>query len=118
MGLHKNLEVRRKPMRLTEEMYRITKSFPMGELLGPVSQTRRAAVSVPSNIAEGYGCPGNAQVLHFQYMAMGFSNGQDMQMFIPRQQSFVCDEDYAKVDGLNDEVSKMLSSLIHKCSCQ
>ena len=116
MGPHKNLEVWRKSMLLTEEIYRITKSFPREELFGLVSQMRRAAVSVPSNIAEGYGRSSNAEVLHFLYIALGSSNELDTQMLISRQQSFFCEDEYAKVDGRNEEVNKVLSSLIHKRS--
>ena len=116
MGPHKNLDVWNKSMRLAEEIYRITKSFPREELFGLVSQMRRAAVSVPSNIAEGYGRSSNAEVLHFLYIALGSSNELDTQMLISRQQSFVNEEDYVMVDKLNDDVHKMLNSLIYKRS--
>ena len=120
MGPHKNLDVWNKSMQLTEEIYRITRSFPREEVFGLVSQMRRAAVSIPSNIAEGYGRSSNAEVLHFLYISLGSSNELDTQMLISRQQAFVSDEDYMIVEKLNEDVHKMLNSLIYRRShaCQ
>lgn len=103
-------------MRFAEEIYRITKSFPREKLFGLVSQMRRAVVSVPSNIAEGYGRSSKAEVLHLLYIALGSSNELDTQMFISRQQAFVNEEDHVVVDKQNDDVHKMLNSLIYKRS--
>lgn len=105
-------------MLLTGEIYRVTKSFPKEELFGLVSQMRRAAVSIPSNIAEGYGRSSNTEVLHFLYISLGSSNELDTQMLISRQQALISEADYAVVDGLNDEVNRMLNSLIYKRSHQ
>jgi four helix bundle protein len=52
---HKDLRVWQEAMTLVEQVYFLTKSYPKEELFGLTSQTRRAAVSVPANIAEGYG---------------------------------------------------------------
>jgi four helix bundle protein len=52
---YKELKVWEKTYQLTLEVYRITKGFPKIEIYGLISQTRRAALSIPSNIAEGYG---------------------------------------------------------------
>lgn len=53
MNNHKDLEVWKKSMELVNEIYLITKSYPKEELFGITNQIRRAAVSIPSNIAEG-----------------------------------------------------------------
>ena len=55
MKSHKNLIVWQKSMKLVTRLYEVTRTFPKEELFGITSQMRRAAVSIPSNIAEGYG---------------------------------------------------------------
>ena len=116
MGPHKNLDVWRKSMILCDEIYRVSKSYPKDELFGLVSQMRRAAVSIPSNIAEGYGCSTNAEVIHFLYNSLGSSNELDTQILISKSQNYLTDEDFTKIDNLNGDVNKMLHSLIYKRS--
>ncbi len=116
MGPHKNLDVWRKSMILCDEIYRVSKSYPKDELFGLVSQMRRAAVSIPSNIAEGYGRSTNAEVIHFLYNSLGSSNELDTQILISKSQNYLTDEDFTKIDNLNGDVNKMLHSLIYKRS--
>ena len=116
MGPHKNLLVWQKSMQLTTEIYRVTKDFPKEELFGLVSQMRRAAVSIPSNIAEGYGRSSNAEIVHFLYNSLGSSNELDTQLIISNEAGYITGEDYEMVDILNEEVNKMLLSLIYKRS--
>ena len=113
MGPHKNLDVWRKSMILCDEIYRVSKSYPKDELFGLVSQMRRAAVSIPSNIAEGYGRSTNAEVIHFLYNSLGSSNELDTQILISKSQNYLTDEDFTKIDNLNGDVNKMLHSLIY-----
>ena len=68
---HKNLDVWNRAMDLAAEVYSITSQFPKEELFGLVSQTRRAAVSVPSNIAEGAARGSRKQYIQFLYVALG-----------------------------------------------
>ena len=114
MGPHKNLVVWQKSMMLANEIYRITKMFPKEELFGLVSQMRRAAVSIPSNIAEGYGRSSNAEVIHFLYNALGSSNELDTQLLISRDQDYIMENDFSVVLKMNEDVNKMLHSLIFK----
>ena len=71
MGPHKNLRVWNESMELAKKIYQITANFPKEELFGLVSQMRRCAVSIPSNIAEGYGRGTNAELIHFLYISLG-----------------------------------------------
>ena len=103
-------------MILCDEIYRVSKSYPKDELFGLVSQMRRAAVSIPSNIAEGYGRSTNAEVIHFLYNSLGSSNELDTQILISKSQNYLTDEDFTKIDNLNGDVNKMLHSLIYKRS--
>jgi four helix bundle protein len=68
---HKNLDVWNRAMDLAVEVYSITSQFPKEELFGLVSQARRAAVSVPSNIAEGAARNSTKEYIRFLYMALG-----------------------------------------------
>ena len=62
---HKDLQVWQKSMQFVKQLYIITRSYPREEMYGIVSQMRRAAVSVPSNIAEGYGRKSDKDLLRF-----------------------------------------------------
>lgn len=112
MGPYKNLDVWQKSMTLISEIYRITESFPKSEIFGLTSQMRRASVSIPSNIAEGYGRISNAEVLHFLHIALGSSNELDCQIEIARNLKFIENDIYESLVKLNNDVNKMLHSLI------
>jgi len=68
---HKNLDVWNRAMDLAAEVYSITGHFPKDEVFGLVSQTRRAAVSIPSNIAEGAARNSRKEYLQYLYVALG-----------------------------------------------
>jgi four helix bundle protein len=68
---YQDLQVWQEAMNLVESCYRITKSFPQQEMYGMVSQIRRASVSVPANIAEGYGRSSLGDYIRFLYIAQG-----------------------------------------------
>ena len=113
MGPHKNLRVWNESMQLVKKVYQLTAVFPKEELFGLVSQMRRCAVSIPSNIAEGYGCGTNAELIHFLHISLGSSNELDSQLELSRMFSYISDEDFILVDGLNNTVNKMIRSLIY-----
>lgn len=71
MRSYQELEVWQQSMLLTELIYKITASFPDNEKFGLVSQMRRAAVSVPSNIAEGHGRDSSLEFKRFLFIARG-----------------------------------------------
>ena len=64
MGPHKNLQVWQDSMALVSMVYKMTRNFPRYEVFGLSSQMQRAAVSIPSNIAEGYGRASNPDLIH------------------------------------------------------
>ena len=68
---YRELEICQLSMELAEDIYKALKSFPREELYGLADQIRRAAVSVPSNIAEGFGRDSNADFAHFISIAKG-----------------------------------------------
>ena len=70
-GSYKELRVWKQSMELAEQVYTATAQFPRHELYGLANQFRRAAVSVPSNIAEGKGHRSDAEFVHFLFHARG-----------------------------------------------
>ncbi len=79
---HKDLDVWKKAMDLVEEVYRISRVFPGHELYGMKTQIRRAAVSIPSNIAEGAGRKGDKELLQFLSFALGSLAEVETQLLI------------------------------------
>lgn len=116
MGPYKNLNVWQKAMALAKDVYAVTASYPKTEVYGLVSQMRRCAVSIPSNIAEGYGRGTNRDLIHFLYISLGSSNELETQLLLSQTFSYINDENAALLLQLNEQVRKMLSSLIYKRS--
>lgn len=114
MGPYKNLTVWQKAMVLAKDIYRVTASFPRSETFGLVSQMRRCVVSIPSNIAEGYGRGTNKDLIHFLYTSLGSSNELETQLILSREFTFMSDDEARLLLQLNAQVNKMLSSLIYK----
>lgn len=113
-GPHKNLRVWCNAMTLVTEIYRTTREFPKNEVYALASQMQRAAVSITSNIAEGYGRSTNKELIQFLYIALGSSNELDTQIQVARNLDYIDDERFNMLDNMNDDVNKMLHSLIYK----
>lgn len=101
-------------MALVKELYRITQSFPKEELYGITSQIRRAAVSIPSNIAEGYGRGHEKELIQFLYIALGSASELETQLIICKDTGYVSETVFNELNDLNVEIIKMLSALINK----
>lgn len=108
---YKDLIVWQKAMDLAQEIYRLTKSFPKEELYGLTSQLRRAAVSVPSNIAEGQARQGTAEFLNFLSIAQGSLAEVHTQLLLAQRFQYLQPPDAVRAAALIEEISKMLSSL-------
>ena len=114
MGPHKNLRVWQLSMKFVSDIYLVTSHYPDTEKFGLVNQMRRAAVSIPSNIAEGYGRSSVSDLLHFMYFALGSSNEIDTQILISKDLGFINEEEFYSLDTQISDINKMLSSLIYK----
>ena len=90
MGTHEDLDVWKLSMNLVVDIYTLTKSFPSDEKFGLISQLRRAAVSVPSNIAEGAARKSDKENLQFLYIALGSIAEIETQLLISERLGF-CD---------------------------
>lgn len=114
MRNHKDLIVWQKSMTLVKELYKTTQSFPKEELYGITSQIRRAAVSIPSNIAEGYGRGHERELIQFLYIALGSASELETQLIICKDIGYVSEAVFNELNDLNVEIIKMLSALINK----
>jgi len=111
---YRDLIVWQKAVQLVTAVYRATKSFPKEEIYGLVSQIRRCAVSVPSNIAEGYGRKSTADYLRFLQMAVGSLYELQTQLEIAKNLHYMKEETYEALYSGSREIERMLSSLISK----
>lgn len=111
---YKELIVWRKSFQLSLEVYKITKSFPKEELYGLTSQMRRAAIAIPSNIAEGHGRRGTKEYVRFLRIAYASATELETQLLIAKETDMLGENDFEKVNGLLTEVLKMLNVLIVK----
>ena len=99
---------------LTTVIYEVTRSFPKEEIYGLTSQIRRAAVSIPSNIAEGHTRGHRAEFI--QFLNIAFASGAELetQLLLAKDLRYLSENDYARLDLLLTEVMKMLNSLLAK----
>ena len=109
-----DLTVWQKSMDLVAEVYRIVKLLPRDEQHALSSQMRRAAVSIPSNIAEGFGRASTKDYLHFLNIARGSAYEVETQLRICVKISYIQDKEIEKALGLLKEVKSMLNALISK----
>jgi four helix bundle protein len=110
----RDLKVWEKSHNLALLVYKHTQSFPKQELFGITSQMRRAAVSIPTNIAEGCGRAGNGDFARFLYIAMGSASELEYLLLISLDLGYLDRIDYKELDVAATEVKRMLASLISK----
>ena len=103
---HKDLEVWKKSMDLVELTYDLTSKFPSDERFGLVSQMRRAAVSIPSNIAEGAARKGDKELIQFLMIALGSLSELETQYLIAVRLKFT--DNIKHIEKIMLEVKKLL----------
>jgi four helix bundle protein len=108
---YRELIVWRKAMALATLCYRLTKSFPKDELFGMTSQIRRAAVSVPANIAEGNARAHTKEYLHHLSVARGSLAELETHLLLSNEVGLLQKGDLDACLGLSDEISRMLAAL-------
>ncbi|HET9178776.1 MAG TPA: four helix bundle protein [Terriglobia bacterium] len=113
---YRDLQVWQKGLELAKVIYAITKPFPTEEKFGLVSQMRRAAISVPSNIAEGQARKSTAKFIHFISTAEGSLAELDTQLTLCSDLGFCSAANGEEAFGLISELKKMLNALRRRLS--
>ena len=101
-------------MDLVTLVYSITGKFPKTELHGLISQMQRSAVSIPSNIAEGYARINSKDKHHFYVISFASSKEFETQLEIARRMKFISEADFTECRMLLIEVVKLLSKMVFK----
>ncbi|MBQ8127319.1 MAG: four helix bundle protein [Prevotella sp.] len=112
METHKDLRVWHQSSELVTTIYMMTKTFPKEELFGLVSQMRRAIVSVPSNIAEGYARGTDREKLHFLRISSGSMAEVETQLLLSPNLGYINQESYDELSETITSVWKQLNALI------
>ena len=113
---HKDLLVWQRSMDLVESVYRLTSRLPANEQFGLTSQMRRAAVSIPSNIAEGYGRQATGEYRHHLSFSRGSLLELETQAILCLRLRYLTEDELQPVLKEIVEISKMFGSLISKLS--
>lgn len=107
----KELKVWQQSVDLVVEIYQVTRQFPSEEMYGLVSQIRRSAVSIPSNIAEGAGRSNSGDFNHFLNISRGSSNELETQLIISERLSLLEKSETEKLRRNIDKIQQMISGL-------
>lgn len=111
---YRNLIVLQKSMMLVTEIYGLTNAFPSYELYGLTNQLRRCAVSIPSNIAEGYGRNATGDYKRFLQIAVGSLFELQTQIEIAHNLKYLQEDVFKQLLAKTNELELMMLSLIRK----
>ena len=104
----KNLEVWNFSMKLVEDIYKITSTFPSNEQFGLTSQMRRSAVSIPSNIAEGSGRSTDKEFANFLRIALGSCFELETQIILSKNLEFIKEDNFDQLTIQCEKIQRML----------
>ncbi|NVN89607.1 MAG: four helix bundle protein [Desulfuromonadales bacterium] len=111
---HKDLDVWKESIEVVTRIYSLTSSFPKEEMYGLANQMRRAAVSIPSNIAEGAARQTEKEFVHFLHVSLGSAAELETQLIIAEKLNFV--QEISSLLEMMVVLQKMLHGLIrHYC---
>jgi len=111
-----DLKAWRKGHRFVLAIYRITRTFPKEEMFGLTSQLRRAAISITSNLAEGFGRRGIKEKIRFYMIALGSLREAQNQLLIAKDLGYITPEEFKELAEKSVEISKIINSLIKGAS--
>ncbi len=114
MSNFRNLMIWQKSISLTTKIYKSTKNFPKEEIFALTSQIRRNSVSIPSNIAEGFGRDSNKEYLRFLNISIGSSFEMQTQLEIAKNIDYLNKEEFNTLYEDSREIERMLVSFIVK----
>lgn len=112
MSSFRDLNVWKKAMQLVKEVYSVLDFLPSQEKFALSDQIRRAVVSIPSNIAEGYARNSDKEFLQFLYIARGSKAELETQLEIAEMLGYLSRNQLNEINAISEEVGKMLNKLI------
>lgn len=110
----KDLKIWQKGMEIVSDIYILSKKFPKEELFSLTSQLRRSAISIPSNIAEGFKRFHNKEYKQFLFITLGSCAELETQIIISKELQYIDENEEAKLVEKLDHICRMTSSLIKK----
>jgi|SRR3989344_1452468 len=111
MQTYRDLIVWQRSIQLVKAVYKLTDEFPKSEIFGLVSQMRRAAVSIPANLAEGYSRKHRPEYTQFVRIAFGSGAELETYLVLTRELQFATKSEVDKVEATLSEVMRMLNKL-------
>lgn len=114
MRPHEKLEVWKEGIKLVKDIYLITEKFPGSKKFGIISQLRRAAVSIPTNIAEGSARNTKKEFIQFLYISSGSISEIETLLIISKELDFIKTEELKTLISKLGRISALLSGLIKK----
>lgn len=114
MQNYKELKVWEKSHQLVLDIYRVTAKFPKEEVFGITSQVRRAAASIPANIAEGCGKKSQLDLANFLNISLGSANETDYFLLLCRDLKYISESEFSELENTINAIKAMLINLITK----
>lgn len=114
----RQLKVWQRAHQVTLDIYKMTASFPRSEAYGLTPQIRRAAVSIPTNLAEGCGRNGDAELARFCGIAAGSASELEYQLLLARDLSLIKPEDHERLALQITEIKRMLTVFVRKLTAE
>lgn len=108
---YRDLKVWQEGMRIAEDCYRLTQGFPREEAFGMTSQIRRAAASIPANIAEGYGRDARGEYVQFLRIAQGSLKELETHVLLAQRVGLTAPADVESILDRTDQLGRMLRTL-------
>ena len=112
--IYKDLTVWKKSMELVKEVYMLTKKLPKEETYGLSNQMRRAAVSIPSNIAEGQSRNSTKEFIQFLNISAGSNAELFTHLLICGRVGYLPEQELCTAKSLSSEIARMISSILSK----
>ena len=111
---YRDLDIWKAAIELVKDIYKLTEQFPKQEMYGLVSQMRRSAVSIPSNVAEGFRRYHNKEYKQFLYTSLGSCAELETQITIAKELDYITKDKEAIILEKLDHICRMISNLLKK----
>jgi four helix bundle protein len=113
MTNYKKLEVWTLAMEIVQEIYKLTKHYPIDERYGLISQTNRAAISIPSNIAEGLGRNSSKDTVQFLHISRGSAYELETLLNVAMMVNIIDDQAYKKINNKLESSIRLINGFIN-----